>query len=161
MIPFSPRLAQAAIVTAVAGAGAVAFQRDAGRNLALHRPVTMSSVLLGEPAAAVNGVVEWGAYAVHSRNGRTTFQIDLQQTAPLDEVRIFGRGDGYHLDSPDPIVVEISSDGQAFIRAAVCPRAVTQVAPCHARIGGASARYVRLLHPSHLVLSEVEVFGAR
>jgi len=152
------RLAMAALVVAVVAGGAY----RARRNLALHKPVRMSSVLLGSPEGAVNGFVEWGSYAVHSRGGGPAWLlVDLEGTFPLGEVRVFGRGDGYHTDSPSPITVELSGDGLTFTRAAVCDRVVTQVSPCAAKLGGAPARYVRLTHPTHLVLSEVEVLGAR
>lgn len=134
----------------------------ASENLALHKPVRISSLLLGNPAGVVNGLVEWGSFAVHSRSqGEAWLEIDLEEKAPVGEVRIFGRGDGYYTDSRTPIGVEVSGNGRDFERVASCEPVVTQVAPCRARVDGVPARYVRLVHPSHLVLSEVEVYAAR
>ncbi len=158
----TPRVLRVAIFAALALVTTGSWALRGRRNLALHKPVRMSPVLLGSPAGLVNGFVEWGSYAVHSRGGGPAWvEIDLEGNFPIGEVRVFGRGDGYHTDSPSPIAVELSSDGHTFARAAVCDRVVTQVSPCEAKLGGAPARYVRVSHPTHLVLSEVEVLGAR
>jgi F5/8 type C domain len=162
MTQLTPRVIRVAIVVALALAVGPVWALRSRRNLALHKPVQMSPVLLGSPAGAVNGWIEWGSYAVHSRSGgQAWLRIDLEGTFPIGEVRVFGRGDGYHTDSASPIAVELSADGRTFTRAAVCAPVVTQVSPCIAQLSGATARYVRLSHPSHLVLSEVEVFAAR
>jgi hypothetical protein len=162
MAPPTPRLVRVAIAGALMLVAAASWGLGARQNLALHKPVRMSTVLLGSPEAVVNGFIEWGSYGVHSRSvGPAWVQIDLEGTFSLGEVRVFGRGDGYYSDSVAPIAVELSGDGRTFTRAAVCDPVVTQVSPCRAKLGGAAARYVRLSHPSHLVLSEVEVFGAR
>jgi hypothetical protein len=153
-----PRRAKVAVALGALALLAVRARAD----LALHKPVRISSVRLGDPEGAVNGFVEWGSYAVHTRNDSPAwFLVDLEDTLPLGEVRISGRGDGFFTDERSPIAVELSGDGKRFTRAAVCPPIVTQVSPCRAHLDGAPARFVRLVHPSHLVLSEVEVFAAR
>jgi hypothetical protein len=158
----SDRVPWYAIAGGIALAIALSGAARARRNLAFHKPVQISSVLLGDPAGAVNGVVEWGSYAVHTRGrGPAWLSIDLEGTFPIGEVLVFGRGDGYHTDSDAAVAVELSEDGRTFAQASSCDPVSTQVSPCRARIGGAPARYVRVTHPTHLVLSEVEVFGAR
>jgi len=153
----SPRLVKLAIVVAAA----VAWRASAQRDLALHKPVRISSVRLGDPAGAVNGFVEWGSYAVHTnRDSPAWFLVDLQESHRIGEVRVYGRGDGYLIDGP-PMAVEVSKDGQHFERSISCETAVTQLSPCHVDMRGAAARYVRVQHRTHLVLSEVEVFEAR
>ncbi len=153
----SPRLVKLAIVLAVA----VAWRASRERDLALHKPVRISSVRLGDPAGAVNGIVEWGSYAVHTkRDSPAWFVVDLEERHRIGEVRVYGRGDGYLNDGP-PMAVELSEDGLRFGRPVSCEAAVTQLSPCRVAMGGAAARYVRVLHPTHLVLSEVEVFEAR
>jgi hypothetical protein len=111
----------------------------------------------------VNGWIEWGSYAVHTRYGlRSWFLVDLEGSFRLDEVRVFGRGDGFFVDpTPPPISVDLSADGRRFQPAGACDPVVTQVSPCRVRLGGAPARYLRLSRATHLVLSEVEVFAAR
>ena len=158
MKQLSPRVAQLAIA---AGALTV-FLAHARRDLALHKPVRISSVLLGDPARVVNGLIEWGTYAVHTRTNKPAWlEIDLGQPSPISEVRVFGRGDGFHTDTRSALTIEISTDGHRYARVGACPAVVTQASPCLADLGGAPARYVRLAHPTHLVLSEVEVFGPR
>lgn len=133
----------------------------AQRNLAWRKKVRMDNILLGNPANAVNGVIEWGSYAVHTRRGAVSFEVDLEEPSNLGIVRIYGRGDAFHMDSRMPIVVQHSVDGQVYTTAGRCGLVLTQVAPCEVDLGGISARYVRLAHPTHLVLSEVEVFPAQ
>lgn len=157
----SPRLVRIAILIAAA----VVFftgRGIGGRDLALHKPVRISSVLLGDPAGAVNGFVAWGSYAVHTRSeGPAWFVVDLEASHRIGEVRVTGRGDGF-LTEPGPgMMVEVSEDGRVFHHAVPCPPIVTQASPCRVALGGAPGRYVRVRHPSHLVLSQVEVFEAR
>jgi hypothetical protein len=131
-------------------------------NLARGRPVRISSVRLGDPAGVVNGFVEWGSYAVHTKNDAPAWlTIDLGGAFPVGAVTIAGRGDGFLDERSAQITVEISSDGKAFRRVGACREIFTQAAPCEVSAGGAEARHVRLVHRSHLVLSEVEVFAAR
>src|ERR1700722_19112259 len=72
------------------GAAALVAGR-ARQNLALHRPVTSSSVRWGDPAGVVNGVVEWGAYALHTRHDHGAWvTVDLGRSFRVDEVRYYG-----------------------------------------------------------------------
>ncbi len=152
--PPSPRLVKLAILLVAA----VAWRAAARRDLALHKPVRISSVLLGDPAGAVNGFVEWGSYAVHTRSDSPAWlTVDLEDAHRIGEVRVFGRGDGY-LTGPGPaMVVEVSDDARTFRHGVPCDPIVTQASPCRVSLGGVPARYVRVRHASHLVLSEVEV----
>ncbi len=148
-------------LTLALGAAALVAGR-AHQNLALHRPVTSSSVRWGDPAGVVNGVVEWGAYALHTRHDHGAWvTVDLGRSFRVDEVRYYGRGDGFFGEDAVPVAVELSVDGRTYQQAGVCQPLVTQVSPCHVQPGGAAARYVRLKHPGYLVVSELEVFGAR
>jgi F5/8 type C domain len=128
------------------------------RNLAFGKNVRTSPVLLGEPAGIVNGVMEWGGYALHTRRGSAWIEIDLERLTEIATIRVYGRGDGYHLDSRASISVEYSLDGVKYVGLGRCGLVLTQVAPCDVQGANVSARYVRLAHPTHLVLSEVEVF---
>jgi hypothetical protein len=153
------RLAITTCIAAIAVAAPVAVLERRPDDLALHKPVQASSVLLGHPANVVNGQIEWGTYAFHARlNQAATFTIDLETPSRIGEVRVFGRGDGYLIDGRG-MAVELSSDGKTFRQVAICPGLSTQVAPCRANAGGVTARFVRIAHPACLVLSEVEVFA--
>jgi hypothetical protein len=151
----SPRLVRLAILLAAA-ATLVAARSRGGRDLALHKPVRISSVLLGDPAGVVNGFVEWGSYAVHTRSqGPAWLIVDLEAPARVGDVRVSGRGDGFFTEQGPPMVVEVSDDGVSFHHAVSCDPIVTQASPCRVAFGGVPARYVRVRHASHLVLSEV------
>lgn len=147
------------MVALFAALGAPSYGRE---NLAAGKPVQMSSVRLGDPAGAVNGFVEWGSYAVHSQNDSPAWlSIDLDGTFPVGEVKIWSRGDGYHDEQSARVTVEVSDDGKAFRPVGACREVFTQAAPCSVPVDGALARHVRLVHRSHLVLSEVEVLEAQ
>lgn len=153
----SPRRIQLAVV-----AGALVFGLARARqNLALHKPVTASSARFGAPSAVVNGVVEWGNYALHTAHERPALvMVDLEGTFRVDEVRVYGRGDGSFGEDAPPLAVELSLDGRTFAPAGTCNGIFTQVSPCHVWPHGTPARYVRLKYP-YIVVSELEVYGAR
>jgi hypothetical protein len=147
----------------ILAAAAVALTLGRARkNLALHKPCTASSVRFGDPRAVVNGVVEWGNFALHTRPDRPAawVMVDLQGTFRIDEVRVYPRGDELTGEEAAPLNVEISLDGSSFKVAGACVHVFSQVSPCKVRLGGASGRYVRLSYPN-LALSEIEVFEAR
>lgn len=153
----SPRL----VVGLVLGITFVAWRAWLGPNLARGKPVVVSSVLFGDPGAVVNGWVEWGAYAVHTRNDAPAWMwIDLEAPARVAAVHISGRGDGFFADGT-PLRVEVSADGTTFTRVGACRGRITQIVPCRIEVGGLEARYVRFVHRTHIALSEVEVFGIR
>ena len=131
------------------------------QNLAFRRPATASSARFGYPSAVVNGVVEWGSYALHTQPDRPAwFMVDLEGTHPIGEVRVYGRGDALLLEDAPPLPVELSLDGHTWKQAGACEVLFSQASPCRVFAGGTPARYVRLTYP-YLVLSEVEVFEAR
>jgi hypothetical protein len=144
----------------VAGAAAIVFA-PTRRNLALHKPVKASSVRLGHPSSLVNGAVEWGSYGLHTQTQHPAHvTIDLEGTHRLGEVRVFGRGDGFHVDTAPRVIVKTSVDGRSFTYGATCDGLPMQASPCRVDLGGVTARYVRL-EDTFLVLSEIEVFEAR
>lgn len=152
-------LLSAAAIALLAAAGAAGCGRE---DLARGRPVRASSVRIGDPAGVVNGVVEWGSYALHTDSGsRAWVAVDLGREVRVGEVRVFNRGDGFYDTRSANVGVEVSTDGRSFRRIGGCTQIFTQVSPCSVTSPGAPARHVRLVHPSALVLSEVEVYEAR
>jgi hypothetical protein len=153
---------QRKVALALALAAICAAAPGCRRDLALHKPVHASSVVLGAPEGAVNGFVEWGSLAVATRHGSTAWlDVDLEDTFRLDEVRVFGRGDGYYVEGYQPMDIEIAGDDGVFKHAGKCEAIVTQASPCRVALRGATARHVRVTHPTHLAISEIEAFGAR
>jgi hypothetical protein len=148
------------VALSVAAAAAIVFA-PTRRNLALHKPVEASSVRLGHPSSLVNGAVEWGSYALHTQTERPAHvTIDLEGIHRLGEVRVYGRGDGFHVDTTPRVMVKTSLDGRSFRHGATCNEFPMQASPCRVDLRGVTARYVRL-EDSFLVLSEIEVFEAR
>jgi hypothetical protein len=144
----------------VAAAAALVFA-PTRKNLALHKPVAASSARLGYPSSLVNGAVEWGSYGLHTQADRPAHvTVDLEATYRIGEVRVFGRGDGFFVESAPPVRVKVSLDGRIFKIGGSCPKPFTQASPCRVDLGGAPARYLRL-EDAYLVLSEIEVFEAR
>ncbi len=157
--PMAPSPAK--IKLAVAALVVILTAARARQNLALHRPVTVSSTRFGDASAVVNGVIEWGSYALHTKPDRPAwFTVDLQGEHPIGEIRIFGRGDALLNEDAPPLLVETSLDNRTFQRVGTCDAVYTQASPCHVYPTGVSARYVRLEF-LYLVLSELEVYEAR
>lgn len=135
--------------------------RPTGRNAALHKPVAVSSVRLGDPRALVNGFVEYGGYALHTKTEPFAWvRVDLESPRPLSEIRLYARGDGYY-DLPSArIDVGLSEDGLTYRRAGRCADIFTQLDPCVIDATGEPARYVLVSNASALVLSEIEAIEA-
>jgi hypothetical protein len=152
----SPRTVKVVLAVAI-----LAFTLGRARkNLALHKPCTASSIHWGDPSAVVNGVVEWGSFALHTETDRPAWiKVDLQGTFRLDEVRVFSRGDELIGEGGDPLPVEVSLDGTTFKEVGRCTPIFSQASPCVVRPGGEPARYVRLTYP-FLAICELEVYGA-
>ncbi|MBI3206843.1 MAG: discoidin domain-containing protein [Myxococcales bacterium] len=134
-------------------------------NVARGKPVTASSVRAGTPSPGglTDGEVTDG-YGAHTENdGKAWFTVDLLVPHRIDRVIVHHRGDGYHSD-PLPLALELSLDGQTFQRAALRDGTFTHKKPWRVKLGGQTARYVRLRVDrkdpnSYLALGEVEVYG--
>jgi hypothetical protein len=143
------------------GAGALAVGL-APRNLARGMPVKASSVRLGDPAAVVNGFIEYSSYAVHTRTENPAWvRVDLVTVQPIGEIRLYNRGDGFLDEAESLMAVDLSRDGVNYRRAGTCPEVFTQLQPCVIAANGEEARYVRVAHRRVVVLSEIEVFEPR
>lgn len=117
---------------------------------------------LGDPAGLVNGFVEYGGYALHTKNDSPAWvRIDLQAIHRLGEIRLYSRGDGFLDERGAQVAVELSEDGRTYRRAGACDGLFSQLSPCVVDARRASARYVQVTHRSLLVLSEIEVAEAR
>jgi hypothetical protein len=127
-------------------------------NVARGKPIFATSVVLGRPEALVNGVIEWGRFAVTTDRAPSSVTIDLGRNYDLVEARIYNRGDSY-LDQQVPLEIGISSDGLSYRTVGRCMEFFTQTTPCIVSLGGINAHHVRLSRPSTIALSEVEVFG--
>lgn len=153
------RRAVAIALGAAAILGGAAALALAPKNLARGMPVKASSVRLGDPAAVVNGFVEYSSYAVHTRTENPSWlRVDLLAPHPIGEVKLYNRGDGFLDESEALMAVDLSRDGVTYHRAGVCPEIFTQLHPCVIAANGEEARYVRVVHRRVVVLSEIEVF---
>lgn len=148
---------------ALIAAAALAFlSLRPGRNLALHKPVTASSIRLGAPEGLVNGFVEYGGYALHTRTESPAWvRVDLGSPHRISEVRLYSRGDGFLDDRSAQLTVDLSEDGLVTHRAGRCAELFSQLFPCVIDARGQTARYVLVSHGAVLVLSEIEVIEAR
>ncbi len=154
------RRAVAIALGAAAILGGVAAFALAPKNLARGMPVKASSVRLGDPAAVVNGFVEYSSYAVHTRSESPAWvRVDLLAERPIGEVKLYNRGDGFFDEAGARMAVDLSRDGVTYHRAGICPEIFTQLHPCVIAANGEEARYVRVLHRSVVVLSEIEVYA--
>jgi len=140
-------------------------------NIALHKPVTLSTRYPGGPdgEALVDGVTSADrapgmadANIVHTERGRSWALIDLGGVHALRQIRIYNRADGY-FDEGLPYELELSNDGRTF--ESISERSTHFGSsrffdrPWVVDVRGQRARYVRVLSNHYLALSEVQVFG--
>ena len=134
--------------------------RCTGRcNLALHRPVVMSSVYAGDvghdPSLLVDG--DTSNLGFHTdRGGHQYVTIDLGTVQSVHKVVVYNRADCC-ADKAVPLRIEVSKDGKAFQRVAMRK---TTFDVWKATFSAVDARYVRLtsLRGDYFHLAEVQVF---
>jgi F5/8 type C domain len=156
------RLAGAAIVAAGLLGWALASVFSAP-NVALHRPVTASSlhqqsVAPGDGSGLVDGVYEIN-YGIHTGFEATPWvMVDLQSSRKIAMVKVYNRADGW-FDEGLPFVLELSQDGKEFNEVARRTEPFSQALPW-TYSGATEARYVRIRAPrlTYIALSEVEIF---
>lgn len=158
-----------------------AFARD--KNLALHRPVTASSICgltpapaLGKPplSRVVDGVeVENGLASIMSAHGTfavcTEVQshpwiaVDLGAPRTIRKVEVYNRADCCWGMDDIPLALQISLDNQTFKTVATRTHPFTDDFPWRVKVSGEKARFVRLWNPSeapkNIVISELKVYG--
>jgi hypothetical protein len=151
-----------AVVVALAALAAASLLGP--KNLALHKPVTMSVVHPASsavPGGLTDGVVTGAAYGAHTSEGENPWvQVDLLAVYALDKVAIYNRGDG-RFDEGLPMTLQLSQDGVRFADVATRTTVFTQTEPWVAKPHGELARYVRVrgARGKYVALSELEVFG--
>jgi len=119
-------------------------ERAKPKNIALHAPVTTSSVHPNStcsPDGFTDGVTI-GSYGVHTdREEMPWVQVDLGDVYRIDTVKIFNRGDGW-LKGNLPMTLVFSEDGAAFAPVDTRAESFNQWIPWVYEAGKARARYV-------------------
>jgi hypothetical protein len=133
-------------------------------NIALHKPVTPSSVAYvpAEGQELVDGDTGT-SFAVHTQVEESPHVvIDLLDTYRIRRIKVHNRVDGWFDDSL-PLVVELSLDGRTYSELARRESHFDGNPPWVIDANGEAGRFVRLrvARRSYLALSEVEVFGRR
>jgi hypothetical protein len=134
-------------------------------NIALHKPVAVSSVMPGaggSAAALVDGITS-GAYAAQtSKEENPWVQIDLLDVYRISGVKIYNRGDGW-FDEGLPMTLELSENGTDFVEVDKRTKSFGQWLPWSASPGNKKARYVRVRgnRGAYVTLNEIEVFGKK
>jgi hypothetical protein len=166
--PGELRLARAVRVSVAALVVVVALVKivsslDVPTNLALHKKVTASSrhpasLAPADNGGLVNGEIEAG-YGVHTGlSGAVT--IDLGAVFALGRVVVHNRADAW-LDDGLPLTLELSEDGSTFSPLETRAAHFTASSPWVADANNRRARFVRVRSDRYVVLTEVEVFGAK
>jgi len=152
--------------TTVKGAGSTYGRVNAAAaarvpiNLALGKPATQSSIFAGYDASRAvdgntNGDFGVGSVAHTNADPQAWWQVDLQQSQPIDHVDVWNRTDccGERLSN---FVVSVSDDGATWTSVPVTGQGGT---PTNVRIGR-PGRYVRvqLKGTNYLALAEVQVW---
>ena len=131
-------------------------------NLALHRPVSISSRLPGSAApednsGVVNGLIE-SNYGIHTNRGGGWVMLDLERPHRIATIKIFNRADGF-FDEGLPLRLELSEDAQHWTEAARRTAPFSSTDPWIVKPQGARARYVRVASDNYVALTEIEIFG--
>jgi hypothetical protein len=135
------------------------------KNIALHAPVTTSSVHPHATSSAyglTDGVTA-GSYGVHTNTEEKPWvQIDLGDVYRIDTVKIYNRGDGW-FDAGMPMTLLFSEDGTEFASVDTRAESFDQWAPWVFEAGKKRARYVRVngARGTIVALNEIEVFGKK
>jgi len=158
------------IVVVVGTLGYLTTKAFAAPNIALKKPVQMSSrrVDLAPPSGlAPSGVVDGvkkGTYDVCSNfEVNPWVTIDLQKSFKINKVVVYNRGDCCWGDRDLPAVIDLSEDGEKWHEVGRRTTSFTESSPWTLKVNGEPAQYVRMRVDSPLqreiVLSEIEVFG--
>jgi hypothetical protein len=163
-------LRQAALGVAVAIAILVPARRLlAPRNLALHKPVTQSSVLPARESVGgaylVNGLIEY-SYGAHTDNtadgGRQDpwIMIDLQRATRIRKIVVYNRGDTNFTDCL-PLILEVGLDPGNMKTRGVRNDLFTRTEPWVVDRLDETARYVRvrMTGTAYIALDEIEVYA--
>jgi hypothetical protein len=163
-----------ALVAVVAILGWGITKLVAPKNLALGKQVQLSSrrpncgttTPEGLPPSGLVDGSKSGAYDICTNSEVGPWAIvDLGEQYTLNKVKVYGRDDCCWGQYDLPAVLELSTDGHAFVEIARQTQAYTGSKPWTVPIDNKPARYVRLrvdaTIPRELVLLELEVFGSR
>ncbi len=131
-----------------------------GPNLALHRPVTMSSLYSAanvghDPSRVVDG--DTTGFGFHTDRGKPQhITIDLGGVHPLRRVVVYNRTDCCG-EKAVPLRIEVSEDGKKYRKVASRKRTFDV---WRAPLSEVNARYVKLVSTSgeYFHLAEVEVY---
>ncbi len=134
------------------------IKRYGPQDLALHRPVTVSSQYPGQGTdhtLLVDGDTENLGFHTEN-NGQQWVIIDLGKVYPIHEIVVYNRADGYQ-ERAVPLKVQVSNDNKHYTQIAERKKTFDKwtVKGLHAE-----GRYVRLENtpPNYFHLAEVEVY---
>ena len=139
------------------------YRLGVAQNVALNRPVTVSSVhplSTAVDGGLVDGLIVGAPYGVHTNVEEMPWvTVDLQSVRTLKTVKIYNRGDGW-LDESLPLVLELSLDNQIFTKVDTRTTPFRQTMPWVASIGRQKGRYIRVRGKPKgwVALSELEVY---
>jgi hypothetical protein len=146
-----------------------ARQLFAPRNLALHKPVSQSTVLAARESVGgaylVNGKIEfsYGAHTDNSGDGGKQdpwIMIDLQRPSRIGKIAVYNRGDQNFTDCL-PLILEVGLDPGNMKTLGVRKDLFTRTEPWVVSHLDETARYVRvrMTGTAYIALDEIEVYA--
>jgi hypothetical protein len=125
-------------------------------NVALHKPVTSSTLQVQTDTSELVDGKTRGTFAIHTATSPRAFvMVDLSKTYDVREVRIYNRGDGW-FDDVIPLALSTSVDGTTFQDVAT---RTTHFDVWTVDLGGRPARYIRVGKDGYIALNEIEVYA--
>jgi hypothetical protein len=145
----------------------------APRNLALRKPVTLSSQCANMPAArmmeksisrAVDGIIYERPYAACTGlEVHPWITVDLLREYRITEIVVHSRVDCCWHDNSIPLSAQLSLDNKDFTTIATTRDILPPTSPWEIAIEDKRARFVRLYiatdAPKNIFVSEIEVYG--
>ena len=158
------RLLRVSLLFAIAAAVVVlgAWKLVGLPNLALHRPVSISSrhpasTAPPDNSGVVNGRIE-STYGVHTNRGGGWVTVDLEAVHRISQIKVFNRADGW-FDEALPLRLESSEDGRQWKEIARRTTGFSASKPWVIEAQGAAVRFVRVASDKYVALTEIEIFG--
>ncbi len=134
-------------------------------NIALHKPVTQSSVHPNStsPQGGLTDGSTSAAYGVHTNLEENPWvRVDLGAVYRLKKIKIFNRSDGW-FDDCLPLTLELSENGTDFAQVDRRTTSFGAWSPWSYSAGGARARFIQVrgVKGKFVALGELEAFGKK
>jgi hypothetical protein len=128
-------------------------------DLALGKPVRVSSLLGGKPESLVDGDIGTSYAVATTSQENASMTIDLESPRAIATIEVYNRVDGW-FDASLPVLLEISLDGTRWNQIARRDTTFSAFPPWTVHIDRTVTRFVRARSLNHeaFALSEIKIY---